>query len=115
MAQQVIVQMIDDLDGTASDTVETVEFGLDGRAYEIDLNEGNSSQLRELLSGYAEKARRVGGRARRGSRPAAGSRGGRSREETEAIRQWAKSNGHEVADRGRIPGRVIEAYEAAHN
>ncbi|HEY0637605.1 MAG TPA: Lsr2 family protein [Pseudonocardiaceae bacterium] len=115
MAQQVIVRMVDDLDGTSSDTVETVEFGLDGRTYEIDLHEGNSSELRQLLSRYATKARRVGGRARRGSAPASTSRGGRSRAETEAIREWARANGHEVADRGRIPGRVIDAYSAAHN
>ncbi|HEY0636247.1 MAG TPA: Lsr2 family protein [Pseudonocardiaceae bacterium] len=115
MAQHVIVQMVDDLDGTPSETVETVTFGLDGRSYEIDLNETNRETLREIISEYATKARRVGGRVRRGQKAVPASGGGRSRAETDAIRQWAKANGHDIADRGRIPGRVIEAYQAAHN
>ena len=30
-----------------------------------------------------------------------------------AIRDWARSNGFQVADRGRIPRRVLDAYQAA--
>ncbi|MFB9903123.1 histone-like nucleoid-structuring protein Lsr2 [Allokutzneria oryzae] len=116
MAQLTIVQLIDDLDGTSSEDISRVEFAIDGVAYEIDLNEENSTKLRDAFAQYVEAARRVGGRAKRGT--AAGGRGGgsaRSKDETRAIRDWAKANGHEVSDRGRIPGTVIQAYEASKN
>ena len=113
MAQKTIVQLIDDLDGTPGDTIETVEFGLDGAAYEIDLNENNASNLRDHLSEFIASARRTGGRVKRGGVAGGTSGSGRNREQTQAIREWAKKNGHEVSDRGRIPAAVIQAFEAA--
>jgi hypothetical protein len=118
MAQKVLVQLIDDLDGTAAEDIETVQFALDGVTYEIDLTEKNSSKLRDGLAEFVASARRTGGRAKRGGVVSAVSRkpsaDGRSKEQTRAIREWAKTNGHELADRGRIPASVIEAFEAAH-
>lgn len=112
MAQKVLVQLVDDLDGTSSNDISTVTFGLDGVTYEIDLNENNATNLREHLAEYIASARRTGGRVKRGGSPAVvGS--GRNREQTQAIREWAKKNGHEVSDRGRIPAAVIDAFEAA--
>jgi hypothetical protein len=111
MAQKVLVQLVDDLDGTSSNDISTVTFGLDGVTYEIDLNENNASNLRDHLSEFIASARRTGGRVKRGGSPAGGS--GRNREQTQAIREWAKKNGHEVSDRGRIPAAVIDAFEAA--
>lgn len=114
MAQKVLVQLVDDLDGTSSSDISTVSFGLDGVSYEIDLNESNATNLREHLSEFIASARRTGGRVKRGASAAAGSTGtGRNREQTQAIREWAKKNGHEVSDRGRIPAAVISAFEAA--
>lgn len=114
MAQKVLVQLVDDLDGTSSTDISTVTFGLDGVTYEIDLNEDNASNLRNNLAEFIASARRTGGRVKRGGSPAAGSGGsGRNREQTQAIREWAKKNGHDVSDRGRIPAAVIEAFEAA--
>lgn len=115
MAQRTIVQLIDDLDGTASDSVETVSFGLDGVSYEIDLGTDNASRLRDDLAAFIDAARRTGGRARRGVSTAAArtNAAGRSREQTQAIREWANRNGHPVSDRGRIPAAVIEAFEAS--
>lgn len=114
MAQRTVVTLIDDLDGTTSDSIETVEFGLDGAAYEIDLNADNASKLRQHLEDFIGSARRTGGRVKRGAATnltrSAGS--GRSREQTQAIREWAKNNGHDVSDRGRIPAAVIDAFEA---
>ena len=115
MAQKVIVELVDDLDGTASDGISTVSFSIDGADYEIDLNESNAENLRGTLEEFIAAARRTGGRARRNtvagkpapSRPAA------SREQTRAIREWARQNGFELADRGRIPANVIEAYDEA--
>jgi hypothetical protein len=115
MAQKHIVQLIDDLDqGTAA---ETVAFGLDGSQYEIDLSTKNAAKLRDALSSYVANARRA---SRGGSRSysAAGRRGGRptrtDREQTQAIREWARKNGHKVGEKGRIPATVLEAYNAKH-
>jgi hypothetical protein len=114
MAQKVLVQLVDDLDGTSSNDIATITFGLDGVSYEIDLNEGNATNLRDHLSEFIASARRTGGRVKRGGGAVAGSPGsGRNREQTQAIREWAKKNGHEVSDRGRIPAAVIQAFEAA--
>jgi len=120
MAQQTVIELVDDLDGTVDASIETVRFGLDGVSYEIDLRNANAGALRDQLAEFIDAARRTGGRMKRavagastravGSTPAAAS--GRSREQTQAIREWARKNGHEVADRGRIPSGVIEAFEA---
>src|SRR5881628_3414581 len=115
MAQKVIVELVDDLDGTASEDISTVSFALDGANYEIDLNESNAENLRNTLAEYVMAARRTGGRLKRGvgspakpaPRPAA------NREQTKAIREWARQNGFDLADRGRIPANVIEAYDQA--
>lgn len=116
MAQKVLVQLVDDLDGTSSSDISTVTFGLDGVTYEIDLNEDNANNLRNHLAEYITAARRTGGRVKRGGSPVAGPTGsGRNREQTQAIREWAKKNGHDVSDRGRIPAAVIEAFEAAQS
>ncbi|WNV84888.1 Lsr2 family protein [Umezawaea sp. Da 62-37] len=119
MAQKVFVQLVDDLDGTEGEDIETVQFGLDGVTYEIDLGQKNGAKLRDALADVVASARRTGGRARRGSvvtsigtkPPAAG----HTKEQSRAIREWAKSNGHELADRGRIPAGVAKAFELAHN
>lgn len=112
MAQKTVVTLIDDLDGTSSDTIQTVKFGLDGATYEIDLNDANAGTLRDHLAQFIESARRTGGRARRGAGVARPTGPGRNREQTQAIRRWAQTNGYEVSDRGRIPASVIEAFEA---
>jgi hypothetical protein len=109
MAQQVLVQLIDDLDGSASDDVTTVQFGLDGVTYEIDLSDSNADHLRDLLADYVGSARRTGGRVRRGTRPGQGG----ANNDAGAIREWAQANGVELAARGRIPSHVAESYRAA--
>jgi len=108
MAQKVHIVLEDDLDG--SDATQTVTFGLDGTSYEIDLNDKNAGALRDALATYVGHARKVTG-SRRGRRSAAPSAGSNSAKE---IRDWARSNGHAVPERGRIPASVREAFEAAH-
>jgi hypothetical protein len=105
MAQKVHIVLVDDLDG--SDAEETVTFGLDGATYEIDLNSTNAAKLRDAVTPYVGHARRVGGR--RGTRKAASN--GPSAAE---IRAWARSNGYDVPDRGRVSAEVRSAYEAAN-
>lgn len=109
MAQKVKILLIDDTDGT--EAVETVTFGLDGVQYEIDLNEANASRLRDDLAPWVGHARRAGGRKRTGR----GGGGGASRSgEAAKIRAWARENGYEVSERGRVPAEVRQAYEQAH-
>ncbi|GAA4010133.1 Lsr2 family protein [Allokutzneria multivorans] len=115
MAQRTFVQLIDDLDGTAADDISRIEFAVDGVTYEIDLNEGNATKLRDSLEPFVEAARRVGGRAKRGTASSGAAGSGRTKDEIRAIREWAKTNGHDVSDRGRIPSTVIEAYQAANS
>lgn len=108
MAQRVEILLEDDIDG--GEAVETISFGLEGVAYEIDLNEANAAKLRESFSGYVEAGRKVSGR-RRAGRPS-GTPTSR-REELGKIRAWARENGYEVADRGRISASIREAYAKA--
>lgn len=107
MAQKVNIVLVDDLDGT--EATETVTFGLDGSSYEIDLNDANAAALREALSGYVGHARKNSGGSRR--RKSAGSS---SSSNTKDVREWAKSQGMEVSERGRISADVQQAYDAAH-
>jgi hypothetical protein len=111
MAQQVLVQLVDDLDGTASSDVSTVSFSLDGVTYEIDLSDANAERLRGSLSQYVDSARRVGGRLKRGSKSAQNGSG--SSHEAGLIRAWANENGFGLSGRGRIPSHVVEAYKEA--
>lgn len=110
MAQKIHVVLEDDLDG--SEASETVSFGLDGTTYEIDLNEKNAAALRDALATYVGHGRKVGNAPRRGRKSAgpASASGPSARE----IRDWARANGHDVPERGRVSGEVREAYEAAH-
>jgi hypothetical protein len=109
MAQRVNVVLVDDLDG--DDASETVTFALDGVDYEIDLNEENAAALRDALARYIEAGRRVGGRRRKVQRVASGGDTGPSAAD---IRQWARENGWDVPERGRVSADVREAYAAAH-
>jgi hypothetical protein len=118
MAQQVNVKFVDDLDG--SDAAATVSFGLDGKTYEIDLSDDNVAKLRDSLAVFVGAARKSGGSATTGSRPqkmtASSHRRPQplGREQTAAIRAWARQNGHQVSDRGRIAKTVVDAFQAAH-
>ena len=108
MAQKVQVLLIDDLDGSEADG--TVRFGLDGTEYEIDLNAGHARALRDALSRYVQAARRAGGGARRPAR--GGRRAGGGVDSTE-VREWAKAQGIEVKDRGRVPAELVARFKAA--
>jgi hypothetical protein len=111
MAKQVITLLTDDLDGGEAD--RTVEFGLDGVTYTIDLSEKNAGKLRKALDPYLSVATRVGRSSAdvRGVRRGAAAASGRaSRDQNQAIREWASKNGYEVSERGRIPSSIVEAY-----
>ena len=112
MAKKVTVTLVDDFDGDGP-ADETVGFALDGVSYEIDLSAKNAKKLREDLKQWIDSGRRVGGRRR--GRPGGSGRGRGSidREQSAAIREWARRSGHKVSTRGRIPAEIIEAFHAA--
>jgi Lsr2 len=109
VAQKIQTLFIDDLDGSAAEG--TVRFGLDGTEYEIDLNEQHARQLREALANYVSAARRANGAARRPGR--AGRRPAASGLNTTEVREWAKAQGMEVKDRGRVPAELVVKFKAA--
>jgi hypothetical protein len=113
MAQRVNVVLVDDIDG--SDAVETVSFALDGVDYEIDLSEKHAGELRNAVSLYIGHGRRTGGRRRSGRRSSTGSNAAGSEGASAAdIRAWARENGWDVPERGRVSAEVREAYAAAN-
>jgi hypothetical protein len=106
MAQKVHIVLIDDIDQT--DAEETVTFGLDGKDFAIDLNKKNARSLRDALAPYLAHARPISRGSRRSAAKAAG---GAAPAE---IRAWARDNGWDVPERGRVAAEVREAYAAAH-
>ncbi len=97
----------DDLDGSPG--AETINFGLDGVSYEIDLGQPNRSRFAGALAPFIDASRRVSrGSQRRPARPAA------DRVDRAAVRAWAREAGLAVSERGRISSEVMRQYEAAH-
>ena len=107
MAQRIQTLFIDDIDGGAADG--TVRFGLDGTDYEIDLSGEHADELRKALKKYVEHSRKVGGTARRSPR---GHRDAPALD-TSKVREWAKGNGYDIKDRGRVPADLVAKYQAA--
>jgi hypothetical protein len=109
VAQKIQTLFIDDLDGSQAEG--TVRFGLDGTEYEIDLNAGHAQALRDALARYVRAARRAGVGTRR---PARGGRGASAGgPDSTEVREWAKAQGVEVKDRGRVPAEVVARFKAA--
>ncbi|GGG60649.1 Lsr2 family protein [Kocuria dechangensis] len=109
MAQNVIIELEDDLDGGSAD--ETLTFALDGREYEIDLSDTNAQMLREALRPYAAAGHKA--TAGTGVRRKRTTGTTSSSSETARIRAWATEHGHPVSDRGRIHQHIRDAYYAA--
>jgi hypothetical protein len=113
MATRQIAQVIDDLDGTTLDEGEgkQITFSIEGRSYEIDLSEKNADKFYSALAPYVDAARPIGSPGRSGS-----PRRGRATStlDLNAIREWARANGHTVSDRGRVAASIVDAYKAAN-
>lgn len=118
MAKEVVQRLLDDMEEGRVEAEGTIDFGLDGKFYEMELSSANMLKLRSLLAPWIanarpSKPRRQQGRTSRSTTPrTAGS--DYSREQRDAIRSWAQSQGMGVSDRGRLSGDVIKAYELAH-
>lgn len=108
MVQKQIVELIDDVTGEPAQ--ETVGFGLDGVVYEIDLTTASAAELRSSLNPWVSAGRRVGGTRKSASGIAPGRRA-----ELAKIRDWARSNGYQVSDRGRVAADIVDAYDEAHS
>ena len=110
MAKKITVELIDDYDGKSA-AEETVVFGIDGVEYEIDLSVKNAGKLRKAFEQWTEPARKVGRTSK--TRSTVSSRTAVDKEQTKAVREWARRNGYEVSSRGRIQASVLEAYNKA--
>jgi hypothetical protein len=110
MAKQTTVTITDDLDGSAN--AKEVSFSLNGRTWVIDLSAKNRAALEKALKPYIAKATEQGRRSRPG-KPTRSSSRSKARTDLAAVREWAKNNGHQVSDRGRISADVLKAYDAA--
>jgi hypothetical protein len=104
MAQKIQTLFIDDIDG--GEAAGSVRFGLDGTDYEIDLSAAHNDELRKALEKYVAHARKVGGTARRSPR----GRSGATTIDTAKVRGWARENGYDIKDRGRVPADLIAKY-----
>ena len=107
MAQKVQTLYVDDLDGSEADG--TVRFGIDGTEYEIDLNAKHAEQLRDALARYVAAGRRVSAGARRPAR----SKAQPGTLNPTAVREWAKAQGIDVKDRGRVPAELVVKFKTA--
>src|SRR5215216_5890330 len=111
MVTKVLTRLLDDTDG--SEAAETVQFGLDGGKFEIDLSVDNAAKLRDALAPYIERGRKAA--------KDEGKRQGKQRRlraqviDSHAVRVWAEANGIKVGTKGRISANVISRYQAAGN
>lgn len=132
MAQKVRTFKIDDLDG--SQATQTIEFQIGKHTCEIDLSDVNARRLREIFGPYIQRARRVSGRAKKGTKgiaappppppvPTAPTTAPTtapsptqapeilSKDDRAAIRKWARMHGWPtIADRGRLPEDAVAAW-----
>lgn len=110
MAQQFQMRYIDDIDGTdLGETSNTISFAFEGKEYSIDLSDDNAEVFREAMAPYIDAGHRVTGRKTKTARKTTTTSG-----DTKAAREWARNNGYDVSDRGRIPADVMQAYAAAN-
>jgi hypothetical protein len=107
MAQKIQTLFIDDIDGGEAEG--TVRFALDGAEYEIDLSAKHSDDLRGIFKNYIAHARKVGGSSRRTARGARKP----SAIDTVAVRSWARDQGIDIKERGRVPASVLAQYREA--
>ena len=112
MAQIVTRTFIDDIDG--SEAERTFNFAVDGTAYEIDLSTANIAEFQSAIGGFLESARKVKPGTYRYKARSSGTGAKADREQLRAIREWARSQGLPVNDRGRISSEIRAKFDAAH-
>ena len=113
MAKRVIEQLVSDLSGKDIKDAEgeTVKFSIGSTSYEMDLTEAEAGQFYDAVKKYTDVATKISGR---GVRSGGGAKAKSDRNQTQAICTWARENGLEVSERGRISQDIQDAYNAAH-
>ena len=100
-----VYQLVDDLDGTPA--TQTVQFDAFGRRYSIDLSDANAAELNAVLTKYASAGTEIVSPNRIAAKAI------RTPSELNAIRGWARGQGHTISDKGRIPEHIIRQFEKA--
>ena len=139
MAERMVRKLIDDLDGTEinNGSGERVVFAVHGTTYQIDLSSRNIEKLDRALKPFIDAAVKVQrgkgragkatGRARKPKEPSSSNVRRKTASTSKrvkanripkaqraaAIREWARQNGYEMSDRGRISAEVVAAFQAA--
>ena len=108
LARLIVTQPVHDLDG--DNATETVAFSYRGVDYEVDLSERDVHALDALLAPYLANARRVLGKRTTARRPAKAT----VAQDPKDVRAWAKAEGIEIADRGRVSADVLRRYRESH-
>ena len=114
MAERIVCQLIDDIDGSeiSDASGERVKFSVRGVSFQIDLSAANIAKFDKALKPFIEAAEKVPGKSGRGAKAA--TNGAAQKGQLKAIREWARQNGHQVSERGRIKAEVVEAFAASH-
>lgn len=107
------IELTDDIDGSPATT--TIEFGVNGKNYVIDLSDDNAAAFNKALAPYVEHARRARRAPANKRKSRSSSEAARvKRQKNAEIRAWALENGVTVSKRGQLGQDTIAAYEAAH-
>lgn len=118
MARATIEQITDDVDGSELDPSEVIvqTFTINGVDYSLDLGAKSAEKFDKDMGKWIDKATRIGGRHKRSSSKQAPtvSAPRTNKEQLAAIREWARQNGYEVSDRGRIPNTIVDAFHEAN-
>ncbi|MGB8652594.1 MAG: Lsr2 family protein [Mycobacteriales bacterium] len=114
MAQKVQVLLVCDMHAAEVEGTETVTFGLDGSTYEIDVCDEHAAQIRDAFAPFVGAARRAGRSAAPAARRGRPASKAHDKQRVADIREWARKNGQQVSERGRLSAALIAAYDAAH-
>jgi hypothetical protein len=120
MAQKVKIRLLSDLElaknpDSEAEASQTRRFSVDGEGFEIDLSDSEAEAFDKAIAPYKDAARPVGraGRTKGQGRPARAAKAAKPAVDTVAVREWARENGIDIKDRGRVPGDIVAKYEAA--
>lgn len=89
-----------------------MRFAFDGHEYTIDLSEKNRAAFEKALRPYIDAGTRTSRStgARRSKTASSQPKSQTGRNDLRQIREWARSQGLEVSDRGRIPAAIVEQF-----
>jgi hypothetical protein len=113
VAQKVEVVLTCDLDDRDTPAAETVVFSYDGQTYEFELCTAHLEEFHRVMQAYIQAARPTAARRRPAPTRGSASRHTAGSSELAVMREWARTHGFEVSDRGRIPTSVRQAFDAA--